>query len=71
MNFWRWPSAPPTEVKELSAMSMDYKELKDALMEFFGDTSRTPGQTKSGLLAIIDEAQMLADTIDEDSEAED
>lgn len=49
---------------------MTYDQLKDALMEFFGDTSRTAGQTKSGLLAIADEAQMLADTIEAEPEDE-
>ena len=50
---------------------MEYKELNSALMEFFGDTSRTPAKTKSGLLAIADEAQLLADTIEDDAEFED
>jgi hypothetical protein len=49
---------------------MDYDKLKEALQKYFGDTSRTPGQTKSGLLAIIDEAQMLANTIDDEPEDE-
>lgn len=44
---------------------MEYEELKDALMDYFGDTSRSAGQTKGGLISISDEARELASTIDD------
>lgn len=49
---------------------MTYDELRDTLMEFFGDKSRSAGQTKSGLLEIAEEAQVLADTIEDAPEFE-
>lgn len=42
---------------------MSYNELHEHLMVFFGDTSRTPEETKSFLLDIAAEAEMLADSI--------
>jgi hypothetical protein len=50
---------------------MNYEDLHSSLMEFFGDTSRTPGQTKSGLIGIIDEAKMLIESISDAPEEED
>ena len=44
---------------------MEYEELKEALMDYFGDTSRSAGQTKGGLLSIADEAMELASTIED------
>jgi hypothetical protein len=49
---------------------MTYEKLIEKLMDFFSDTSRTPGQTKSGLLGLIDQAKSLIETIPEDPEDE-
>lgn len=46
---------------------MSYEELKEHLMTFFGDTSRSPSETREGLKGIIEEAEMLIETIPEGS----
>lgn len=50
---------------------MTYDKLLEALREYFSDTSRTPGQTKSGLIGISGEALMMADTIDDSADFDD
>lgn len=42
---------------------MEYDQLKDHLLDFFGDTSRSAAETKEGLQAIAEEALGLAETI--------
>lgn len=42
---------------------MTYDQLKEHLMEFFSDTSRSPSETKDGLEDIAAEAEMLAESI--------
>lgn len=48
---------------------MNYDKLKDAVMDFYGDTNRSRGQTKSGLEQLRDELDILIDTLD-DAESE-
>jgi hypothetical protein len=43
---------------------MDYDDLERKVMDFFGDTSRSPGETKRDLLALAEKCQNLAETID-------
>jgi hypothetical protein len=47
-------------------MSMTYNQLKDAVMEFFGDTSRSRAATKSGLRGIADEIEILIESLGSD-----
>ena len=42
---------------------MNYEELKQALMTFFGDTSRSAEETKDGLESLRDEIEMLIETL--------
>jgi hypothetical protein len=42
---------------------MSYDELIAALKSFFGDTTRSAAETKAGLQGLIDEAEMLRDSI--------
>lgn len=44
---------------------MTYEKLKEALMAYFSDTSRSAAETKEGLETLAEEAQMLADSIDD------
>lgn len=43
------------------------EDVIKALKDFFGDTSRPAAETKEGLEEIIDEAEMLASTIPDES----
>lgn len=45
---------------------MKLEELLDGVRSFFSDKSRTQGETKAGLLAIAEECEMLADTLEDD-----
>lgn len=45
---------------------MDYEELKQHLMDFFGDTSRPASETKRDLIALAEEARTLAETIEDE-----
>lgn len=47
---------------------MTLKELKDALQEFFGDTSRSQQETRSGLLDIAADATLLAEGLEGDDD---
>jgi hypothetical protein len=47
---------------------VDFETLKNHVMDFFGDTSRSAGETKRDLLAIAEECQTLAESIDADDE---
>lgn len=40
-----------------------YEVLKKALMEFFGDTTQSVEECRDGLRAIIDEAEILLETL--------
>lgn len=42
---------------------MTYEQLRASVMEFFGDKSRSQGETKRDLLALSDELQTLADSL--------
>lgn len=42
---------------------MDYDQLREHLMEFFGDTSRPASETKQGLEDLIDEARLLIESL--------
>ena len=44
-------------------VKMTYEELKEKLDEYFSDTSRSPEETKEGLLTISEDAQIMAETI--------
>jgi len=50
---------------------MNYAQLLHALREFFNDTSRSPAETKEGLLDIAMEAKTLAESIPEEADEED
>lgn len=45
---------------------MQYEQLEQYLQDFFSDTSRPAADTKRDLLAIAEQAQMLAESIDDD-----
>ena len=45
---------------------MDYEQLKAHVIAYFGDTSRPASETKEGLLALAEECETLAETIDAD-----
>lgn len=47
-------------------MSISLDQVKKAVDDFFGDTSRTKAETKDGLEEIAEYADMRADTIDVD-----
>lgn len=47
---------------------MEYEQLKQALQDYFGDTSRSPGATKAGLQALIDEAESMIESIPDKAE---
>jgi hypothetical protein len=42
---------------------MTYEELKDALSRYFGDTRRSPEETREGLENLRDEIDMLLETL--------
>jgi hypothetical protein len=44
------------------------KELEDAVSKYFGDMSRSKSETKSGLLALAEHCETLADTINEEED---
>ena len=46
---------------------MSYDELKRLVMNYFGDTSRPASETKADLLALAEECQTLAESIDDDA----
>lgn len=50
---------------------MNYEQLIRHLLTYFSDTSRNAGQTKSGLLGLIDEARMLIESIEDEPEEDD
>lgn len=50
---------------------MSYEELRKAVMDFFGDTSRSAGATRADLIAIKDEIDVLIETIDPNAPADD
>jgi hypothetical protein len=43
---------------------MDYEALKAAVMNYFGDTSRSQAQTKEDFKALIMELEMLIEALD-------
>lgn len=45
---------------------MTLEAIKQAIQDFFGDTSRPASETHDGLLDIAEQAQSLAETIAED-----
>lgn len=47
---------------------MTLAELKDALQEFFGDTSRSQHETREGLLDIAADATLLAEGLEADDD---
>lgn len=47
---------------------MTYEELRTHVMDYFGDTSRSAAQTKEDLETLAEECQMLADSIDDDTD---
>lgn len=47
---------------------MEYEALEDVLMDYFGDTSRSAGETKRDLLTLAQRCKELAETIDADDE---
>lgn len=47
---------------------MTLEELKEAVQDFFGDTSCPASETREGLLDIASQAKELADAIAEDAE---
>lgn len=47
---------------------MDYEQLKAAVMTYFGDTSRPASETKADLIALADECQTLAESIEAEGE---
>ena len=49
---------------------MDYEELKEHVMDFFGDTSRSAAETRDGLEQLAEEARMLAESIDVGADAD-
>lgn len=42
---------------------MTYQELKDAVMKYFGDTSREAEETKTDLKTLVEEIEMLIETL--------
>ena len=47
---------------------MTLEEIKQAIQDFFGDTSCPASETREGLLDITSQAEQLADAIAEDAE---
>ena len=47
-------------------MPKTYKQLKDDVMNFYGDTSRTQKETRSKLKDLVEELQGLISTIDDE-----
>jgi hypothetical protein len=45
---------------------MTLEEVKDALNKFFGDTSRSPAETREGLMELVAELDIMFDALDED-----
>lgn len=45
---------------------MTYEQLQAYLMRFFSDTSRPQNETKEGLLSLVDEIDVLIQTLDDD-----
>lgn len=43
---------------------MDYEQMKEAVMKYFGDTSRPASETKAALIELADECLALAEAID-------
>jgi len=43
---------------------MTIDELRKHVQTFFSDTSRSPAQTKEDLLNLVDEIEMMAESID-------
>lgn len=50
---------------------MQYEELEQYLQDFFSDTSRSAADTKRDLLSIAEQAQMLAEALDDEGELDD
>lgn len=51
---------------------MSPEDLIDAIDEFFGDTSRSPSETREGLERAVDHAQLLISSLPEaDGDEED
>ncbi len=49
---------------------MTYDQLMGHVMDFYGDKSRSQGETKSDLLALAEELQTLAETLVDSDEDE-
>lgn len=45
---------------------MNYDDIESKVMDYFGDTSRSAGETKRDLLALADKCKDLAESISED-----
>lgn len=45
-------------------MQMSYEDLKKAVMDYYGDTSRSREDTKDGLENIIEEIELLVESLD-------
>ena len=47
---------------------MNYDDLLKVVREYFNDKSRSQGETKSDLMALAGECEMLADTLETDND---
>lgn len=47
---------------------MNYEQLRQHVQNYFGDKSRSQGETKRDLLALSDECQTLAESLQDDSD---
>lgn len=44
---------------------MEYQEMLSAVKAFFGDTSRSPSETREGLEDLVADIEMLIDSLPE------
>lgn len=45
---------------------MDYEQLEQAITDYFGDKSRTQGETKRDLESLASHCETLAETLSDD-----
>ena len=46
---------------------MDLHEVKKAIESYFSDTSRSAGETKGGLLALVEDLEMKIESIPDEA----
>lgn len=61
-------AVPCTRTEEIK---VEYEDLENMVMDFFGDTTRSAAETKRDLLALAEKCRDLASTIEDEAADDD